>query len=271
MKKVTYKFGEKIMNIAYSSVGVAPVNTAEHFTLASNLGFNALKGDIRITKDGKLLMCHDPGITLDENGKITHYNKENSFAFLDYDREFFKKFEHSEFSDELGHNARLCDFETYIRICSENDKIAYITIRNNKIEQVVSEVLRVLEKYHMENKAIINSMTFETLIDVRKQDSEIPISYVPPALKCPSKEQLDTLAQMDNSILCFFFYAPTLCDDEHSRKLWKSAKDTIDYAKEKGIPIYMAQVGSYDDYEMLVGDGVLGFQILKPFLTDEGR
>ncbi len=74
LKNSGYPFGGRILNIAYSDIGAAPKNSAEHFQIAAHLGFNALKGDVRITADGGLVMCHDAGITLDENGRASLVN-----------------------------------------------------------------------------------------------------------------------------------------------------------------------------------------------------
>ena len=60
-----HKHNGTVLRIAYSDLMLtpgnllAPINTAEHYYLAAHLGFNAIKGDVRITADGGLIMCHD--------------------------------------------------------------------------------------------------------------------------------------------------------------------------------------------------------------------
>ncbi|MBR1970517.1 MAG: hypothetical protein IKA17_09210 [Clostridia bacterium] len=260
-----YDFNKEITNIAYSLLGLAPVNTAEHYYLASHLGFNAIKGDVRITKDEKLIMCHDPGVTIDADGKITGYNENNCFKFLDYELEYFNQFEHKSFADKIGYCAHLCDFETYIRICKETGKVAFITLRNNKIDRVVPEVLRVLKKYYMLDRCILNSMTFETLVEVRKHTSSIPVSFVHDAFKIPEENLVDDVLKLGNSILTFYFYLRDMYDNLFSRKLWEKAQDVVKYAKEKNLPMYMAIVDSYYDYTMLIQGGIQGFQLYTPF------
>ena len=262
MNKNSYssKFGREIMHTAYSTMFLAPVNTAEHYYLASHLGFNAIKGDVRITKDKKLVMCHDPGITLDENGYITKFDKNNHIKFLDYDLEYFKKFKYSEYKDKLGYCAGLCDFETFVRICKENGKLAYVTLRNNKIDVLVPEVLKILKKYYMEDNCVINSMTFDTLVEVRKYTKDITISQVIPANKVPGKDVVDNLYPLGNTILTLFFY-----EEPNSKEMWEEARDVASYATDKGIPIHMAQVELYENYSMLVRDGVQGFHLVRPF------
>lgn len=260
-----FRYDNQIINIAYSLLGIAPVNSAEHFYLASHLGFNAIKGDVRVTKDGKLIMCHDPGVSVSAEGKISWYDENNCYRFLDYDLEFFKQFEHSVFSDKMGYSARLCDFETYIQICREAGKIAYVTLRNNKIDFVVPEILRVLEKYHMQDQCILNSMTFETLVEVRKHTASIPVSFVPEAFIVPERKVVDDVFALGNSVLTFYFYLRDMYDNVFSRNIWKEAQDIVKYAKEINLPMHMAIVDSYYDYNMLLQGGIQGFQIYTPF------
>ncbi len=59
-----YPFRGYVLNIVYSDLLFAPMNSAEQYQLAAHLGFDALRGDVRITADGGLVMCHDEGITL---------------------------------------------------------------------------------------------------------------------------------------------------------------------------------------------------------------
>lgn len=260
-----FKFNNQIMNIAYSLLGIAPVNSAEHYYLASHLGFNAIKGDVRLTKDKKLIMCHDPGVSVDADGKISGYDENNCFKFLDYDLEFFRQFEHSAFADKMGYCAHLCDFETYIRICRETGKIAYVTLRNNKIDVVVPEILRVLKEQHMQERCILNSMTFETLVEVRKHTTSIPVSFVPEAFIIPDRKVVDDVFALGNSVLTFYFYLHDMYDNPFSRKLWEEAQDIVKYTKEKNLPMYMAIVDSYYDYTMLIEGGIQGFQLFTPF------
>ena len=79
------RFGQKVLNIAYSDLTLAPMNSAEHFYLAAHLGFDALKGDVRITRDNGLILCHDEGFTLNENGRIGGYDRNCHTRFLDTD------------------------------------------------------------------------------------------------------------------------------------------------------------------------------------------
>lgn len=255
------KFMNQIMNTAYSSIDLAPINTAEHYLLAAHLGFNALKGDVRITADDQLVMCHDAGITLDENGRIGKYDKENSRRFVDLTYDYVMGLEYSDMAEHLGHYAKVCSFDTYIRICKETGKIAYITLRDQKIPALAQKVMQTLRKYHMESWCVINSFTLETLQEIRKHSAIIPLSQVQKGWSILTKETVDRLMPLGNVIITLFHYpAP---DPE---SLWERSADAIAYAQNAGIPIHMAQVGPYAEYSHLIRKGVQGFHLYRPIL-----
>lgn len=255
------KFNGEVMNTAYSTIGLAPINSAEHFQLAAHLGFNALKGDVRITADNKLIMCHDAGFTLDESGKVTSYNSSNAIVIKDTDYSSLMALEYVANNGVLGHYAKVCDFDTFIRICKENGKIAYITLRENKIPNLVSVMMDTLKKYRMEDHCVVNSYTLAALQEVRRYSSTIPLSMVISLGTTLTKETVDKVIPLGNSIVTMFLY-PT--DDPIS--LWNQSAEALAYAAENDVQIHMAQVNSYADYSAMVQRGVQGFHILKPFL-----
>lgn len=258
-KMLTGKFNGEVVNIAYSTVGLAPINTAEHFHLACHLGFNTIKGDVRITADGGLVMCHDPAFTLDEDGRIARYDKENCVMIRQMSFNQALAMEYVADSDALGHYAKVCSFDTYIRICKENGKVAYITLRDYRIPDVVKGVMEVLEKYRMTEHCIINSFTLETLQEVRKYSRTIPISHVLKLCTPVTRETVEEMIPLGNSILTIFNYGGGRKEPE----LIAASAEAIAYAKEQDIQIFAAVVRSYGDYTWLVQQGIQGVQIIS--------
>ena len=254
-----HKFNGEVMNTAYSDIGLAPINTAEHFQLAAHLGFNALKGDVRITSDKKLIMCHDAGLTLDANGRVTKYSSENSKVILDTTYDELMSLEYAY--DGMGHYAKVCDFDTFVRICKENGKIAYITLRNEEVASLVAGVMETLRKYRMEDHCVVNSYTLATLKEVRKYSDTIPLSQVINLGDVLTKTVVDNVIPLGNSIVTMFLY-PT----NNPLELWEQSAEALEYAAENDVQIHMAQVSSYAAYSAMVQRGVQGFHITKPFL-----
>ncbi len=261
LKNSGYPFGGRILNIAYSDIGAAPMNTAEHFQLAAHLGFNSLKGDVRITADGGLVMCHDAGITLDENGRIGRYDRNNQLLFRDLSFTDVKAMEYAAKADIMGHHAKVCDFETYIRICRDHEKVAYITVRDYNIPDMIAGVMAILRKYNMEGQSIINSFTFEALQEVRKYTDRIPGSNVFDIGYLPDMNDLNRLLSLGNGIMTLFWYTVGL-----TKEHWAEADGLLAAAAEAELPVHMAIVPSREPYEFMLGKGLQGFQLFRAIL-----
>lgn len=256
-----HKFNRTIMNTAYSTIRLAPINTAEHFHLASHLGFNALKGDVRITSDGGLVMCHDAAFTFDENGRIDRFDKTNCTKIIDMTYEQVMALEYAADFDVMGHYARVCSFDTFVRICKEQGMICYVTLRNDRIEDVVRSVIKTLEKYYMIEHCMINSFTLETLQEVRKYNHTIPLSNVIPARIKLERKVVENMIPLGNAAVTAFFYGR-----ENKPELWEASKEALELAREHDIQIHMAQVGSFAVYSDMIQKGVQGFHITRAYL-----
>ena len=263
-----HKHNGTVLRIAYSDLMLtpgnllAPINTAEHYYLAAHLGFNAIKGDVRITADGGLIMCHDAGFTFDENGRIVLYDRNNGTDILSMTYTRAMSLEYAEDFAGLGHYAKVCDFDTYVRICKEAGKIAFVTLRENAVERLVPQVLKVLKKYCMEEHCVINSFTYETLREVRRYSSTIPVSFVQPLKETLDRGAVDKMIGLGNGIICMFLYngkgtRPDLLD---------ASEENLRYARENGVQIYMAILNSYRDYTCLVQRGIQGMQIARAIM-----
>lgn len=114
----------------------------------------------------------------DDNGKYigkekTYYAHPNTFAIRKLSKAQCLALQH------LGTTNHICDLDTFIRICKKYGKIAFITIRDEYIQDVVvPKMFDTLDKYSMRGQSIINSFTFDTLEKVKNADSRIMLSNV---------------------------------------------------------------------------------------------
>ena len=141
------QYDNKLLNIAYSGIGLAPTNSLEHFMIACNMGFNSLKGDIRLTSDNKLIMCHDAGFTLNNDNEIISFDNSNytSIHSLTYNQ--CMALSYNAFKSRAGHNCHVCDIDHYLQICKKYDKIPYITIRNEYLDDTITALIQKLKFY----------------------------------------------------------------------------------------------------------------------------
>lgn len=262
------RFDNSFNLIAYSSVGETDckINTAEHYRHCGKMEYTSLKGDIRPTADGGLVMCHDAGFTLNEDGFVVKYDRNNPNNRLIRDMTTAQCL--SLVHEGEGGN-KVVDFETYIRICKRYGKIAFITIRDQYMEDAVPAMFAVLDKYKMRKHCIVNSFTVESLEAVRAVDPDIMLSNVLPARKLITKEDIDRADQLGNCLICGFMFSFTDYPEDANGDgvidgfdALELSREALEYAREKDIRIYSAINRSFDHIDRLMQYGVMGVQML---------
>ncbi len=214
---------------------------------------------MQITADGKLVMCHDEGFTLNEEGKIVLYDSSDAVAIRDLTEAECLNLRHA------GTNSPICSFEEYIKICKEYDKIAYITVRDKYTDELIPEMVRILQQYEMVDRCIVNSFTYATLKAVRAAAPSVVLSYVLPYKTGITVDNIDDAVDLGNCLVCGFnFSAGSTVEDV------KEIIDTsvVQYAQEKGVPLYEAQVHSMEIANELEKYGYSGAQMMKAPTVD---
>jgi glycerophosphoryl diester phosphodiesterase len=146
--------------IAYSGFGGYKGNSKEFFDWVFPQDFEIIKCDTRPTSDGKLILCHDPGFTLDGNGNITTYDSSNytPIRSMTYAQAMALEFNNGE---------HVCDIDYYLQLCKTYGKQPYITARDEYADDIASALKTSLTYFGYHNNAIINSSTTATLTTVR--------------------------------------------------------------------------------------------------------
>lgn len=254
-------FKNELLNIAYSNVNLGIANTKMHFDLSARFGFNALKGDVRITSDDVLVMHHDAGVYIDSAGQIADASTGTEYNFLT--NAWSSVFKDRTFKERLGYlpaySQHLCTFEEYVQLCVKHNKIAYITVRENNTAKVIELCMETLKKYNMLERCVFNSYEYEALQMVRKYSSSIPVSLVIQHEALITQTVVEKVACLGNGILTLFYAPSDNLDD-----MLVNSIELFDYAKEKGVILHMAQVSKYDDYIKCINAGIKGFHLLKP-------
>lgn len=226
------------LNICYSNINRKPINTIEHFIdAATNFGYNALKCDVRPTSDGELVCCHDTGFTFDGNGYITTYDSSNQTAIHNVTAETvlgysFKTGEHP------------CLVGDYLDVCRKYGKVAFITIRNEYMDVVIPKLLEELRIHNMTHSAIINCMTYNSLVQWRELDKSVMINYTLNFGVAIDQTQIDRAVGLGYCSLCGFSLsssaaAPSAdCDFEYARANGIRLLEAIAYHKESPETCY---------------------------------
>ena len=253
------RFYNEFLKISYSTFGFAPANTLDTYLTAAKLGFDAIKGDVRITSDDKLIMCHDAGFTFGDNGYIKSYVASNSTPIRELTLEQCQSHLYSNsaaMATALGHNCKVATFEDYIKICREYNKVAYITVRDEYIDTIAPIVLDCLKKYNMLGNAIINSFTLESLQKFRALDSDIMLSNVLNSQVALTTSHIDTALSLGNCMVAIFAFP----FDNSDTTLSNSAA-ALTYAQEQGVLVYGAIAKTYEEYAKAVACGLSGLHM----------
>lgn len=136
---------------------LAPSNTMASFKNAADMGADVLETDIHITKDGHLVTIHDPSVNRTTNGKgnvadltlaeIQGLDAGFHFKDLDGNYSFRGKGVYIPTVEELFQT--FDDIKIEIEIKDDNPP--------KRMEEIVSKLWDLIEKYQMEDKIIIGS------------------------------------------------------------------------------------------------------------------
>lgn len=249
------KYDDRILNIAYSSIKLAPINSAEHFLTACKFGFNALKADMALTSDNKLICCHDYGFTLNDEDRITEYKSQSNTLIHNLTYEQVVNMEYNSMYSLLGYYAKPCGIEEFLRICKEHGKIPYLTLRVNYAEETLTELFSLLDKYSMRSVAIINlyDATFDRLDLIRRFDKDISVCYTL-TNEIISSSFVENIKRRGN--------VSVMLDSQYIVR----ESENIKYALRNGVRIGAYNIDDYDDYKRYVDLGLSAFQIYNPLM-----
>lgn len=141
------------------------MNTIAHtlpsITTALQLGADVIEEDVRVTKDGVLVMAHDDLL-------MTSEGVECSVSGMSYE-------ELSRFSFQAGHGDdsltfRICKLEDMLELLRPTNQMANLDIKANECIAPVSALLRKLK---MTEQAFLSGCELETAMQVQQTDSEL--------------------------------------------------------------------------------------------------
>ncbi|MDD4540228.1 MAG: hypothetical protein GX617_06135 [Lentisphaerae bacterium] len=149
----------------------APENTLAAFTAAGERAFWAIETDVRRTRDGALVCCHDP------QTKDGHRVADYSFA-------------------ELG----LPAFAEYQAICQRYHAVPFLECK----EDIVADILAEVEQAGMINNAVFSAINFAHLEECRRLNRRIFVHHI-----FSSREHMLRLAEMGNGGLSYNYPDPS--------------------------------------------------------------
>lgn len=148
--------------------GLAPENTEAAIELAGMCGADAVEVDVRMTKDGKLILMHDSTVNRMTDGK----GKVREMTFREISR----------LKVDGGSNAKrfkglkVCTFSKCLKTCRKYGMSVYIELKTERRKkarkQIVRKTYRTLKKYGMLDKCMVISFSLNILKEWKKVDGK---------------------------------------------------------------------------------------------------
>lgn len=288
---------------------VRPENTLYSYAYAIELGATSIECDMQLTKDGQIVMSHNPilnsDITRDENGNYIENNKYD-IRLMTVDE--LKKFDVGvmdlncgEYYDLHGktqftYDAKIPTLEELMQLIqSYGDKNIVLNIetksypdpasagyKNNADPKKFVEVFNnIVKKYDMEDRVVLQSFDWQTLIEMKKLNPNISTSALwqeqpswgrdSESLRRYEKKKSPWLGGLDikdyqgNPVKA----AHAIGADIISPYYTEISKQDVDEAHSLGMKVVPCTVNNEKDMNMLLDMGVDGIISDKPWLLKQ--
>lgn len=288
---------------------VRPENTLYSYAYAIKLGATSIECDMQLTKDGQIVMSHNPilnsDITRDENGNYIENNKYD-IRLMTVDE--LKKFDVGVMDPNCGeyydlhgktqftYDAKIPTLEELMQLIqSYGDKNIVLNIetksypdpasagyKNNADPKKFVEVFNnIVKKYDMEDRVVLQSFDWQTLIEMKKLNPNISTSALwqeqpswgrdSESLRRYEKKKSPWLGGLDikdyqgNPVKA----AHAIGADIISPYYTEISKQDVDEAHSLGMKVVPWTVNNEKDMNMLLDMGVDGIISDKPWLLKQ--
>lgn len=288
---------------------VRPENTLYSYAYAIELGATSIECDMQLTKDGQIVMSHNPilnsDITRDENGNYIENNKYD-IRLMTVDE--LKKFDVGVMDPNCGeyydlhgktqftYDAKIPTLEELMQLIqSYGDKNIVLNIetksypdpasagyKNNVDPKKFVEVFNnIVKKYDMEDRVVLQSFDWQTLIEMKKLNPNISTSALwqeqpswgrdSESLRRYEKKKSPWLGGLDikdyqgNPVKA----AHAIGADIISPYYTEISKQDVDEAHSLGMKVVPWTVNNEKDMNMLLDMGVDGIISDKPWLLKQ--
>lgn len=288
---------------------VRPENTLYSYAYAIELGATSIECDMQLTKDGQIVMNHNPilnsDITRDENGNYIENNKYD-IRLMTVDE--LKKFDVGVMDPNCGeyydlhgktqftYDAKIPTLEELMQLIqSYGDKNIVLNIetksypdpasagyKNNADPKKFVEIFNnIVKKYDMEDRVVLQSFDWQTLIEMKKLNPNISTSALwqeqpswgrdSESLRRYEKKKSSWLGGLDikdyqgNPVKA----AHAIGTDIISPYYTEISKQDVDEAHSLDMKIVPWTVNNEKDMNMLLDMGVDGIISDKPWLLKQ--
>ena len=290
-------------------IDVRPENTLYSYAYAIELGATSIECDMQLTKDGQIVMSHNPilnsDITRDKNGNYIENNKYD-IRLMTVDE--LKKFDVGVMDQNCGeyydlhgktqftYDAKIPTLEELMQLIqSYDDKNIVLNIetksypdpasagyKNNADPKKFVEVFNnIVKKYDMEDRVVLQSFDWQTLIEMKKLNPNISTSALwqeqpswgrdSESLRRYEKKKSPWLGGLDikdyqgNPVKAAHSIGAYIISPYYT----EISKQDVDEAHSLGMKVVPWTVNNEKDMTMLLDMGVDGIISDKPWLLKQ--
>ena len=117
----------------------APESTVAAFVRAKLHGYNAVEGDIRVTKDGELVIHHDGNMPSNSDYYIAEHTLEELRT-------------NANMGEYNGITQQILTFEEWMKLCKHLDMFAFVEHKVTLTEEQIAELVRIAKKNGMSDR-----------------------------------------------------------------------------------------------------------------------
>jgi glycerophosphoryl diester phosphodiesterase len=157
------------MTIVYAhrgARGYAPENTMAAFKLANEMKADGIELDVQLSKDGRVVICHDETINRTSNGK--GFIKDLTLTEL-------RKFDFGEWFDKRFEGEPIPTLDELLPWFSSTAMELNIEIKNGPIYYpgLEEKVVSLVEKHKLQNRVVVSSFYHPSLVAIKKLNPAI--------------------------------------------------------------------------------------------------
>ena len=226
MDSIKLSSSNKPLMIAHRGLsGIKLENTKEAFTLASLHTYFGIETDVHVTKDNKLVVCHDDNIL--RTSGVDMVIEKSLYDDL-------KKV-------KLYNGEYLPDLSDYIEICKSKDKMAVLELKNSMTKENIQQCLDIISGLDYIDKTIIISFDPHNIVTVNE------LSNVKTQFLC-------NLSSMLEQYFAIYFAKHQKCDVDVNFE--NCTKFFVDECHKNGVKVNVYTVDTVVDANRMIEYGV---------------
>ncbi len=159
-------FGKTIIYAHRGASGTAPENTMAAFRKAVEVGSHGIECDAQMSKDGKLVVCHDELLNRTTNGK-------GFIKDMNYDA--IKALDAGSWFDPGFAGERIPLLEELLELVKSSGIYLNIELKTGVVlyEGIEDRVVEMVRSYGLQEKVILSSFNHYSIYDVKQKYPEI--------------------------------------------------------------------------------------------------